>query len=206
MRVNKFSSESMIDVIHGIIGRLEGVFKEFGYVQNDGEANEPELAEAVPLPFRPRAPKAYRRRGGDKSNVLFQQTDPAMVSIQGWCNLHYRWFSLHAGVAIKADDRSGLKKLIRYTSRSPVYPSNLAYVDPESPETSFVRLTLKKAWRDGTTSLEFSQTAFTEKMAELIPPTWFNLTRYFGVFAPNHFLRDFIVPEPKKKKLSLIHI
>lgn len=79
-------------------------------------------------------------------------------------------------------------------------PSRLSYVDPANPETSAVKLTLKKTWRDGTNELVFTQEAFTEKVAELIPPTWFNLTRYYGLFAPGHAWRDFIVPGPQKKK------
>jgi hypothetical protein len=117
-----------------------------------------------------------------------------------WCNVHYKYFSLHAGVVIQGLDRFGLRKLVRYTSRSAVSPSRLTYVDPDHPETSEVRLTLKKSWSDGTSELIFTQTALAEQMATLIPPTWFNLTRYHGVFAPGHAWRDFIVPGPKKKR------
>ncbi len=122
--------------------------------------------------------------------------------IVDWCNVHYKfkYFSLHAGVAILGADRFGLRKLIRYTSRSAVSPSRLTYVDPAKPESSDVKLTLKKSWSDGSSDLIFTQIAFTEKMAELVPPTWFNLTRYHGIFAPGHAWRDFIVPGPKKKK------
>ncbi|MCX6116286.1 MAG: hypothetical protein NT027_01995 [Proteobacteria bacterium] len=40
-------------------------------------------------------------------------------------------------------------------------------------------------------------------MATLIPPTWFNLTRYHGVFAPGNAWRDFFVPGPKKKRIQI---
>jgi hypothetical protein len=35
-------------------------------------------------------------------------------------NLKFKWFSLHSAVAIKGEDREGLKTLRRYASRSPV--------------------------------------------------------------------------------------
>ena len=35
-----------------------------------------------------------------------------------------------------------------------------------------------------------------------LSPTWFNLTRYHGVFAPGHAWRDFIVQGPKKKRMG----
>jgi hypothetical protein len=198
--VSGFTTELMFGVIHGIIARLELVFKDFGYVREDGEGEEPDLSEEIPLPFKPRSPKAYRR--GSKSSEPSDFPNPEILTVKDWCNVHYKYFSLHAGVAIKGSDRFGLRKLIRYTSRSALSPSRLTYVDSDHPESSDVRLMLKKTWSDGTSELIFSQTALAEKMAELIPPVWFNLTRYHGIFAPGHSWRDFIVPGPKRKKLE----
>lgn len=87
--------------MHGILSRLEAVFKGFGYVRDDGEGEEPDLAQDIPLPFKPRAPKEYRRRGRSPSHPSFKQTDPDVMSIRGWCNLHFKYFSIHAGVAIR---------------------------------------------------------------------------------------------------------
>ena len=75
----------------------------------------------------------------------------------GYCNATYKWLSLHAGVYVEAGDRDGLRQLLRDTSRSAVSPSRLSYVDPDEPETSNIRLALKRAWSDGTRELEFSQ-------------------------------------------------
>jgi hypothetical protein len=70
---------------------------------------------------------------------------------------------------------------------------------------SEVELQLKRGWSDGTKSLIFTQTDFTERLAQIIPPPWFNLTRYMGVFAPGHGWRDFIVPQKKRKRDCPIH-
>jgi hypothetical protein len=39
-----------------------------------------------------------------------------------------------------------------------------------------------------------------EKLASFVPPSWLNLTRYYGVFASAYVWCDFIVPGVKKKK------
>ena len=122
------------------------------------------------------------------------------MSVKSWCNVRFKWFSLHAGVAIKGGDRLGLMRLFRYTSRSSVSPSRVTYADPDSPETSEVDLALKRPWSDGSTSVRFSQVDFTERLASIIPPAWRNLIRYSGVFAPGHAWRWSIVPGPGKKR------
>lgn len=121
----------------------------------------------------------------------------------GWCNVKFKWFSLHAGVAIKGEDRQGLLRLFRYTSRSSVSPSRLSYIDATAPEESDLELALKRPWGDGTTALRFTQTDFTEQLASLIPDPWHNQTRYHGIFAPGHAWRARIVPGPQKKRPEL---
>jgi hypothetical protein len=48
--------------------------------------------------------------------------------------------------------------------------------------------------RDGRTELAFTPIDFLRRLATLIPPPRSHLTRYHGVFAPNHHLRATIVP------------
>jgi hypothetical protein len=43
-------------------------------------------------------------------------------------------------------------------------------------------------------------TIFVERRAGIIPPAWFNFTRFHGVLAPNHAWRDFVVRGPTKKQ------
>jgi hypothetical protein len=52
-----------------------------------------------------------------------------------------------------------------------------------------VRYELKTPYRDGTTHVFFDPVDFVGKLAALIPPPRLNLTRFFGVFAPNSNLR-----------------
>jgi hypothetical protein len=52
-----------------------------------------------------------------------------------------------------------------------------------------VRYELKTPYRDGTTHVFFDPVDFIGKLAALIPPPRLNLTRFFGVFAPNSAFR-----------------
>lgn len=199
---DRFDTECVIAILHGIYHRLDKLFRDRGFVKEDGEGVEESAHEDTPLPFKPRSPKAYRRIGLRSPHLFFQQSDPEMMSVQGWCNTRWKWFSLHAGVAIKGDDRHGLKRLFRYTSRSSVSTSRLSYADLENPTDSDVVLALKRPWSDGTTALTFKQVDFVERLMALVPPPWFNLTRYQGILAPGHTWRPFVVPGPQVKRPS----
>ena len=67
--------------------------------------------------------------------------------------------------------------LFRYVARSAVSPSRLSYVDPGDPDKSDMRLELKRKWSDGTRGLEFKQVDLVERLAEIVPEPWSNLTR-----------------------------
>jgi hypothetical protein len=41
------------------------------------------------MPFRPRAPKAYRRKGRLAQHPSWQQSDPDKMCV-GWCNVRSR--------------------------------------------------------------------------------------------------------------------
>ena len=175
--------ESMFDVIEMIYLRLAKLFETKGFVMDSGEASVPEDFDSeddlsVPMPFRPRAPKAYRRKGRLLANPMYQHSDPDVMSVQGWLNLRYKWFSLHAAVSIEGANREGLRQLFHYGARSSVNLSLLNYMNPDDPDRSEVELRLKRKWNDGTESLIFSQRArkFTvvERLAGVIPLSFFH--------------------------------
>jgi hypothetical protein len=49
-----------------------------------------------------------------------------------------------------------------------------------------VELRLNRKWNDGTESLIVSQRDFVERLAGVIPPAWFNLTRFRGTPLTSH--------------------
>ena len=129
------------------------------------------------MPFRPRAPKAYRRKGRLLANPLFQHPDPDVMSVQGWLNVRYKWFTLHAAVSIDGTNRAGLRQLFHLFfvggTRSSVNLSLLSYMEPDDPDRSELELRLKRKWSDGSESLIFSQRDFVERLAGVIPPLIF---------------------------------
>ena len=62
-----------------------------------------------------------------------------------------------------------------------------------------VRYELKTPYRDGTTHIFFDPIDFIGKLAALIPPPRLNLTRFFGVFAPNSNLRAQVTASQRGK-------
>jgi len=98
-------------------------------------------------------------------------------------------FSLHAGVAARADQRAKLERLCRYICRPAVAEKRLSLT-----QNGNVRYELKAPYRDGTTHVIFEPLDFIGKLAALVPPPRANLTRFHGVFAPNSRNRDQVVP------------
>jgi hypothetical protein len=90
-------------------------------------------------------------------------------------------FSLHAGVAAEAHQRQKLERLCRYISRPAVAIERLALTEQGS-----IRYALKTPYRDGTTHVIFEPLDFLARLASLVPRPRVNLTRFHGVFAPNH--------------------
>lgn len=93
-------------------------------------------------------------------------------------------FSLHAGVAARADQRHKLERLCRYISRPAIAEQRLSL----TPNGN-VRYQLKTPYRDGTTYVIFEPLDFVARLAALVPMPRVNLTRFHGVFAPNSSYR-----------------
>ena|GEM_PF-5239389 len=64
-------------------------------------------------------------------------------------------FSLHAGIATRADQRTKLERLCRYVARSAVANSRLSLT-----RQGQIRYSLKTPWRDGTTHVVFDPLDF----------------------------------------------
>ncbi len=103
-------------------------------------------------------------------------------------------FSLHAGVAARADQRDKLERLCRYISRPAVSEKRLSLTS-----TGLVRYQLKTPYRDGTTHVFFEPLDFLARLAALVPKPRVNLTRFHGVFAPNSKLRAQVTPAKRGK-------
>jgi hypothetical protein len=98
-------------------------------------------------------------------------------------------FSLHAGVAARADQRQKLERLRRYISRPAISEKRLSLTPNDN-----VRYRLKTPYRDGTTHVIFEPLDFMARLAALVPKPRANLTRFHGVFAPNSKYRARVTP------------
>jgi len=103
-------------------------------------------------------------------------------------------FSLHAGVAARANERKKLERLCRYISRPAVSEKRLSL----TPNGN-VRYQLKTPYRDGTTHIIFEPLDFIARLAALVPKPRVNLTRFHGVFAPNSKMRARVTPAKRGK-------
>ena len=92
-------------------------------------------------------------------------------------------FSLHAGVAAQAWERSKLERLCRYITRPAVSEKRLSLTPSGN-----IRYQLKTPYSDGTTHVIFEPLDFIAKLAALVPKPRVNLTRFHGVFVgvPHH--------------------
>jgi hypothetical protein len=67
---------------------------------------------------------------------------------------------------------------------------------------------MKRMWADGTASIRLAPLDFIARLCALVPPPWFNLTRYHGVLASGSPHRAGVVPcvtvvEPPERQLWL---
>ena len=123
------------------------------------------------------------------------QTVPASVESSDGKLARAAGFSLHAGVASEAHEREKLERLCRYITRPAVSTERLS-LTPQG----HVRYRLKTPYRDGTTDVVFEPLDFMARLAALVPTPRVNLTRYHGVFAPNHRLREQVTPARRGRR------
>jgi len=107
-------------------------------------------------------------------------------------------FSLHAGVAARADQRQKLERLCRHISRPAISEKRLSL----TPNGN-VRYQLKTPYRDGTTHVIFEPLDFIARLAALVPKPRVNLTRFHGVFAPNSRYRARVTPGSEEREVRI---
>ena len=104
-------------------------------------------------------------------------------------------FSLHAGVVAASDERDKLERLCRTITRPAVSTERLSLT-----AQGLIHYRLKTPYRDGTTHVVFEPLDFIARLAALVPNPRVNLTRYHGVFAPNHHLREQVTPARRGRR------
>ena len=93
-------------------------------------------------------------------------------------------FSLHANVAVHADDRPRLERLARYGARAPIAMDRL-----ERLVDGRLLYRFKRPWRDGTTPIVMEPMELLEKLSALVPAPRAHLLRYSGRVGQDSALR-----------------
>jgi len=153
--------------------------------------DEPLLAELYSASIMGRVatgPRAGKRiakvgDGPDSENVIKKPVH---------CCALVEGFSVHAGVCVPARDRIRLERLLRYAARPPLSNERLLLLP-----NGRLLYKLKRRWSNGTKAVTYEPMELMERLAALVPPPRFNITRFYGVLAPASTIRALIVPEDK---------
>jgi hypothetical protein len=100
-------------------------------------------------------------------------------------------FTLHAATRAGALDVAGREALLRYVLRPPIGQERL-----ERRPNGLVRITLKRAWADGTVAVDMDPLSLLCRLATSVPPPRHHTVRYAGVLASACRWRSRIAPSP----------
>ena len=198
--VTLHQTSEIVELAHKISVRLAGYLERAGLIEGDVESQnlaEDALNAGEMSDHQGHSVKYRICVGPQKGRKVFTlQTLPAMQDDieRGTLLGNVSGFSLHAGVAAKADERDKLERLCRYIARPPVSTKRLSLTVEGN-----IRYELKTPYRDGTTHIIFEPLDFMSKLAALVPVPRVNLTRYHGIFAPNSRHRSEIIIKPQVK-------
>ena len=158
------------------------------------EREEPLLARLAQASLRTRI--ATGPEAGQRWRRLGDRVEP--MGGRGTAGEHdcavarHHEMSLHAEVAVPANDRNRLERLCRYVARPPIAHGRLTELDDGSRRLA---LRLKTRWRDGTTHILMEPLDLIDRLVPLIPPPRTHQVRYHGILAPGASLRSRVVPQ-----------
>jgi hypothetical protein len=99
--------------------------------------------------------------------------------------------NLHSATTADGRDRRQLERICRYLLRPP-----FAHDAVTALPGGRVRVSFKAPWRGGTAHADMDAHQFLARLCALVPPPGFHMTRYYGVFASHHRLRERVIPRP----------
>lgn len=135
---------------------------------------------------------------GKKAIVLKSVEDEDHDSNSGLVAKH-SGFSLHAGVATKANEREKLERICRYIARPAIAEDRLSI-----NTSGDVIYRFKKPWSDGSTSIKLTPLEFIERLVALVPKPRMHLTRFHGVLGPHYKYRSEVVPKTTEEQILAV--
>jgi hypothetical protein len=101
-------------------------------------------------------------------------------------------FTLHAATRTGALDEPGREALVRYVLRPPIAQERI-----ELQPDGLVRLTLKRAFGDGTVAVDMDPLSLLCRLAASVPPPRYHMVKYAGVLASASPWRAKVAPGRK---------
>jgi hypothetical protein len=148
---------------------------------------DPVLAHLATAAVSGTAPAGPERRQRAPIHLVHSQraiiTGPLCATDSG--------FSLHAATVVSRDNPRGKEALVRYVLRPPLAQQRLELLD-----NGLCRLSLKRAFSDGTVALEMDPLSLLCRLAASVPAPGFNTVRYGGVLASAAHFRPQVIPSP----------
>jgi hypothetical protein len=177
------------EVLERVVRRIERHLRRRGLLRTfeDGEESaesDPEAnlaASAVSGQAPPAGPQWLSRLAPLEPQALAYDK-PLCASLDG--------FTLHAATRAGALDPAGREALLRYVLRPPIARERL-----EPRPDGLVRITLKRAYADGTVAVDMDPVSLLCRLAASVPPPRLHTVRYAGVLAPASQWRPRIVPQ-----------
>lgn len=96
---------------------------------------------------------------------------------------------LHAAVTVDGRDRPRLERVVRYLYR-PAFSHDAVKTMPDGS----VRVMFKRPTKSGASFASMSPESFIARLAALVPPPRFHLSRSYGVLSPRHRLHRIVAP------------
>lgn len=105
-------------------------------------------------------------------------------------SVSYQGFDIHCAVRVDRDDDEGRERLVRYCARPPFALDRI-----EVLKDGRIAYRMKTP-RRGSTHRVMTPMEFMARLAILVAPPYFPLTRYHGVFAARSSWRPLVTPKP----------
>ena len=177
------------EVLERLVRRMERHLRRSGLLrtfedEGGGGEGDPEgnLAASAVFGQAPPAGPQWVSRLAPLEPQALAYDKPLCASLDG--------FTLHAATRAGALDPAGREALLRYVLRPPVAQERV-----EQRADGLVRITLKKAYTDGTIAVDMDPLSLLCRLATSVPPPRLHTVRYAGVLAPASPWRSRLAPQ-----------
>jgi len=160
------------EALERVVRRMERHLRRSGLLRLDEDDDDPEgnLAASAVSGLAPPAGPQWLKGLAPLEPRALAYDKPRWASRDG--------FTLHADTRAGAQDAAGREALLRYVLRPP-----LAQERVEQRPDGLVRITLKKAYADGTPAVDMDPLSLLCRLATCVPPPRLHTINYAGVLA-----------------------